>query len=221
MASSTSNLDLLSQSQYGKETTANELFNSGSPATLFGRRSSTALLVWHYYGGPMIVDGVLTIIANGSVTLSASATNYIEATRAGVVSKNTSAFTPGSIPLYTAVTDTTTVTASPGYTDYRAWAQPLHVTSKTSVAVTTQDVTLTAAQAACRYVTITGALTGNRSVIVPDNWEGIIYNTNTDTGGPWTTTIKTSAGSGEEVAKTKRAHLLADGTNVVRVTPDT
>ncbi len=191
-----------------------------SVGALFGRRSSSALLVWNFYGGPMQVDGVLTVIANGTVPsgLTANSTNYIEATRAGVVSKNVTAFTPGSIPLYTAVTDTTTVTS---YTDYRAWAQPLHVTSKVSVAVTAADVTLTAAQAACRYVTITGALTGNRAVIVPDNWEGIIYNTNTDTGGPWTTTIKTSAGSGEVVAKTKRAHLLADGTNVVRVTPDT
>lgn len=218
MASSTSNLDLLVQSQAGKETTANELFNSGSPATLFARRSSTALLVWQYYGGPMVVDGALTIIANGSVTLTASATNYIEATRAGVVSKNTTAFTPGSIPLYTAVTNATTVTLTPGYTDYRAWVQPLHVTSKASVAVTAADVTLTQAQAACRYLTTTGILTGNRSVIVPNDWEGIVYCNNT---GAFTTTVKTSGGTGIVVAQTKRANLLADGTNVVRVTPDT
>lgn len=222
MSSSTSNLDLVVQAQAGKETTANELWNSMSVGALFGRRrSTTTRLTWGYYGGPMVVDGTLTVIANGTVALSASATNYIEATRAGVVSTNTTAFTPGSIPLYTVVTDTTTVTVSPGYTDYRAWAQPLHVTSKIGVAVTTADVTLTAVQAACRYLTTTGALTGNRAVIVPNDWEGIVYNANTDTGGPWTTTFKTSAGAGIVVAKTKRAHLFADGTDVVRVTPDT
>lgn len=216
MASSTSNLDLLVQSQASKEVTANELWNSMSVGALFGRRSSSSLLVWNYYGGPMQVDGALTVIANGTVAggLTASTTNYIEATRAGVVSKNTTAFTPGSIPLYTAVTNATTVTS---YTDYRAWVTPNHVTSKASVVVTAADVTLTAAQAACRYLTTTGALTGNRAVIVPNDWEGIVYCNNT---GAFTTTFKTSAGAGIVVAQTKRAHLFADGTDVVRITAD-
>lgn len=214
MASSTSNLDLVSQGQATKEVTANELWNSMSPAALFARRSNSSLLSWHFYGGPVSVDGVLTVIANGNVALSASSTNYIEATRAGVVSKNTTGFTPGSIPLYTAVTDATAVTS---YTDYRAWAQPLHITSKASVAVTAADVTLTAAQAACRYLTTTGVLTGNRAVIVPNDWEGIAYCNNT---GAFTTTFKTAGGSGIVVAQTKRANLLADGTNVVRITAD-
>lgn len=216
MASSTSNLDLISESQAGKATTANELFNAGSPATLFGRRNSTSTgLTWGYYGGPMVVDGVLTTISNGTVSLSASTTNYVEATRAGVVSKNTTAFTPGQIPLYTVVTGASSVTS---YTDNRAWVQPEQLTSKTSVAVTSADVTLTQAQAACRYLTTTGAITGaNRNVVVPNDWEGIVYCNNT---GAFTTTFKTSGGSGVVVAQTKRAHLLADGTNVVRITAD-
>jgi len=216
MASSTSNLDLISESQAGKATTANELFNAGSPATLFGRRNSTSTgLTWGYYGGPMVVDGVLTTISNGTVSLSASTTNYVEATRAGVVSKNTTAFTPGQIPLYTVVTGASSVTS---YPDNRAWVQPEQVTSKTSVAVTSADVTLTQAQAACRYLTTTGAITGaNRNVVVPNDWEGIVYCNNT---GAFTTTFKTSGGSGVVVAQTKRAHLLADGTNVIRITAD-
>jgi hypothetical protein len=219
MASSTSNLDLISVSQASKEVTANALFNATSPTMLFGRRENTSGLNWYCYGGIMMVDGVLTVLANPSaVVLTASQTNYIEATRAGVVSARLTEFTPGRIPLYTAVTNTTTVTT---YTDYRTWVQPNHITSRVSVAVTTADVTLTNAQAACRYLTITGALTGNRAIIVPNDWEGIVYNTNTDTGGPWTTTFKTSAGTGIVVAKTTRAHLFADGTNVVRITADT
>lgn len=219
MASSTSNLDLILQAQASKEVTANAMFNATSPTMLFGRRDNTSGLNWYCYGGIMMVDGVPTVLDNpDAVALAASQTNYIEATRAGVVSSNTTAFTPGSIPLYTAVTNTTTVTS---YTDYRTWVQPNHITSRKSVAVTAADVTLTNAQAACRYLTVTGALTGNRAVIVPNEWEGVVYNSNTDTGGPWTTTFKTAAGTGIVVAKTTRAHLISDGTNVVRITPDT
>ena len=215
MASSTSHLDLLVSSQASKEVTANALFNAASTATLFGRRENTSGLNWYCYGGVMVVDGTVTVIANPSaVALTASSTNYIEATRAGVVSKNTTGFTPGAIPLYTAVTNTTTVTS---YTDYRVWAQPRHITSKASVTVTSANVTLTSAQAACRYLTINGLLTGDYSVIVPNDWEGVVYCNNT---GAFTTTIKTSAGSGIVVAQTKRALLFADGTNVVRLTAD-
>ena len=78
-------------------------------------------------------------------------------------------------------------------------------------------MTLTQAQTACRYLTTTGILTGNRNVIVPNEWEGIVYCSNT---GAFTTTFKTSAGTGVVVAQTKRAILLADGTNVVRITAD-
>jgi len=216
MASSTSNLDLVLQAQSRKESTANELWNSMSVGALFGRRNSTStLLTWGYYGGPMVVDGALTVIANGTVALTASQTNYVEATRAGVVSKNTTAFTPGQIPLYTVTTNATAVT---GYTDYRAWVTPPHVTSKASVAVTAADVTLTQAQAACRYLITTGVLTGNRSVIVPNDWAGTVFCNNT---GAFTTTFKTAAGAGVVVAQTKRAQLIADGTDVVRVTADT
>ena len=216
MASSASNLSLLVQSQSGKEATANALWNAMSQAALFSRYSSSGL-IWFYYGGTMIVDGVITQIANNTttgVTLSASATNYIEADRSGTVTKNTTGFTPGRIPLYTAVTNATTITS---YTDCRGQWQPLHIPSKTSVAVTAADVTLTQAQAACRYLTTTGILTGNRNVIVPNEWEGIVYCNNT---GAFTTTFKTAAGAGVVVAQTKRAILLADGTNVVRITAD-
>ncbi len=217
MASSTPNLDLIAQSQSSKEVTANALFDAGSPATLFGRRASLCSgLNWFYYGGVMLVDGVLTTISNNAaaLALTASATNYIEATRAGVVSKNTGGFTGGSIPLYTVVTGASSVTS---YTDQRAWVQPEHITSMTSVSVTTADVTLNDAQSRCSYLTTTGALTANRNVIVPNNWQGTVFCNNS---GAFTTTFKTAAGSGVMIAQGKRAILLADGTNVVRITSD-
>ncbi|EXI85743.1 MAG: hypothetical protein AW12_02221 [Candidatus Accumulibacter sp. BA-94] len=222
MASSTTNLDLIAQSQSSKEVTANALFDAGSPATLFGRRASLCSgLNWFYYGGVMMVDGVLTAIANNgaALVLSASTTNYIEATRAGVVSKNTVGFTGGSIPLYTVVTGASSVTS---YTDNRAWVTPAYLPSNGSVAVTAADVDLTipanADKTRCSYVTTTGALTANRNVIVPNSWQAVVFCNNS---GAFTTTFKTAAGSGVVVAQGKRAVLVADGTNVVRVTPDT
>ncbi len=95
---------------------------------------------------------------------------------------------------------------------------PTYLPGRASIAVTTADVTLMAAEARCRYVTTTGVLTGNRSVIVPDSWGSVVYCSNS---GAFATTFKTAAGSGVVVAQGKRALLLADGSNVVRVTPDT
>lgn len=215
MSNSTTLLDTISASQAGKEVTANAMFDAGSPAMIFGRRASTTTaLTWGYYGGRMLVDGVLTAIANGTVALSASTTNYVEATRAGVVSKNTTGFTAGSIPLYTIVTGASTVTS---YTDERSWVDPSYLTHDVSIAITTADVTATAAQARARRITLTGTLTGNRNLILPNNGEWIIYN---NTSGAFNVTVKTSAGSGIAVAQTKTAILYADGTNVVRVTAD-
>ena len=112
MSNSTTLLDTISTSQSQKEVTANAMFDAASQSMIFGRRASTTTaLTCGYYGGRMLVDGVLTAIANGTVALTASTTNYVEATRAGVVSKNTTGFTAGQIPLYTIVTGTASVTS--------------------------------------------------------------------------------------------------------------
>lgn len=215
MSDSTTLLDTISASQASKEVTANAMLDAASPAMIFGRRgSTTTALTWGYYGGRILLDGVRTSIANGTVALTASTTNYVEATRAGVVSKNTTGFTAGRIPLYIIVTGTATITS---YTDERAWVNPRHITHDVSFAVTAADVTATAAQARARYITTTGVLTGNRNVILPDQGEWIIFCNNT---GAFTTTFKTSAGTGIVVAQGKRAIVYGDGTNIVRVTAD-
>lgn len=212
MASSTTNLDTISVSQAGKETTANEMFDALSPASLFGRRASTcAGLTWGYYGGPIMVDGVATAIANGTVALTTAATNYIEATRAGVVSANTTAFTAGRVPLYTAVAGASTVTS---YTDHRPWAALPGVTSRLSKSVAgSSNVTLTAAEARVDAIALTGALTGSIDVIVPNGPQAWIVTNGTT--GSFAVTVKTSAGTGVVVVQGLSAVLLADGTNVV------
>ncbi len=104
----------------------------------------------------------------------------------------------------------------------RAWVAPGCLPSNDSVAVTAADVDLTAPanadKARCAYLTPTGALTANRNVIVPNGWQGTVFCNNS---GAFTTTFKTAARGGVVVAQGKRAMLLADGTKVVRVTPDT
>lgn len=212
MSNSTTLLDTISASQAAKEATANAMLDAASPAMIFGRRASTcSALTWGFYGGRMLVDGVLTAIANGTVALTASTTNYVEATRAGVVSKNTTGFTAGQIPLYTIVTGTATVTS---YTDERTWVAPYYISQEVAITVTTADVTLSAAQARGEYISASGTLTGNRNVIVPDRGEWEVYN---GCAGAFTLTVKTSGGSGVVIAAGDRALLRADGTNVVTI----
>lgn len=216
MSDINSNLDLVGEQDAGKATRVNGLIDAGSPSTLFGRRQALCSgLNWFYYGGVLLVDGTPTTIANNALVLTANATNYIEATRAGVVSSNTTGFTAGRLPLYQVVTGSSTVTS---YTDVRSFAVALPTqTSRASLAVTTADVTLSAVQSRCRYLTTTGALTADRAVIVPTDWEGIVYNSST---GAYNLTVKTAAGTGVVVGQGKRATLLADGVNVVRITAD-
>lgn len=217
MSNSTTNLDLISVSQASKETTGNALLDAASPAMLFGRRASTTTaLTWGFYGGRMLVDGVLTAIANGTVALTASLTNYVEATRAGVVSANTTAFTPGSIPLYTIVAGASTITS---YTDERAWVTPPAIAGRLALAMSDANTTLTAAQARNQILEFTGTLTAGRDIIVPDGaQQWTVFN---NTTGGFALTVKTTAGSGIAIAAAKRAIVYADGTNVVRVTADT
>jgi hypothetical protein len=215
MASSTTNLDTLSSSQAQKEVTANALFDAGSPATLFGRRASTTSgLTWGYYGGILTVDGVLTSISNGTVALSASTTNYVESNRAGTVSKNTTGFTAGRIPLYTIVTGASSVTS---YTDHRLAVPPS--TGRLVKAMDDANKTLTAAEARCQIIECTGALTALRDVVVPlDPQQWTVF---ANTSGGYGVQVIGASGTGITVADGKRAIVYADGTNVVRVTADT
>ena len=218
MANLTTNLDQILSTQSAKETTANAVLDAESPASLFGRHaSSSAALTWAYYGGTISVDGALTQIANGSLSLTASTTCYVESDRTGSVSFNTSGFTAGRIPLYQITTGASTVT---NYIDYRCWGANEPITGRLNVSVAGgSNVTLTRAQAACDILEFTGALTANIQIIVPlavDKW--VVYN---GTSGAFTLTVIGPTGAGVAVAQGKRAIVYADGTNIVRVTPDT
>lgn len=219
MANSTTHLDTLAVSQAAKEATANALFDAASPAALFGRRASTSTgLTWGFYGGRMLVDGVLSTISNGTVALAASQTNYVEATRAGSVSANTSAFTAGRVPLYTVVTGASTVTS---YTDERVWAAPLGADHRAAVSITSDaNRTLSAQEARARLLAVTStvSLTATRNLVVPLGPQWWIV-TNATTGAQSLQVIGAS-GTGITIANGKTALVAADGTNVIRLTAD-
>ena len=211
--------DYIAEGQSQKEVTANGYFDASSPSILFGRRASTTgLLTWGFYGGEMLVDGVLTAIGNSSLGLTASATNFVEATRSGSVSSNTTGFTAGRIPLYEVVTSATTVTS---YTDRRAWVQPLHVAGLLSRSMTADaNITLTAAEARNQVLrfTSTVSLTATRDVIVPLAPQ--IWTVSNETNGAQSLRFIGLSGTGITVANARRAIIFSDGTNIVRATAD-
>lgn len=84
---------------------------------------------------------------------------------------------------------------------------------ETTFTVTTADVTLTETQYRNRRIQITGTLTGNRSLILPAlNREWVIDN---QTGGSFTVTAKTAAGSGVVCPQKFITEVMGDGGNIV------
>ncbi|MBN8461613.1 MAG: hypothetical protein J0M01_02170 [Dechloromonas sp.] len=122
MPNSTTHLDTIIQGQGSQDLKANALFDAIGPASLYGRRASTCSgLIWGYYGGNVSkATGGMDQIANGTLTLTVSTTNYIVANKeTGAVSVSTATTNWNSADywrLYSAVTGTATVTS---YTDAR------------------------------------------------------------------------------------------------------
>lgn len=186
----------------------------GTVGILFQRRASTTTAItWGYHGGTMMVDGVLTTIANSTVNLTNNSTNYIEATRTGTVSANTTAFTAGRIPLYEAVTASNVIT---GYTDRRPWTQPQFVQGRLIRSFASDaNIVLTAAEARNQIMEFTSgvSLTATRSVQVPlsaQQWT--VYN---NTSGGQAIQVIGASGSGVIIQNKQRLLIYADGTNVV------
>ena len=214
MANSTTNIDGIVNGQLSQDLTANAFFDSVSPAATYGRRASTSSgTTWGYYGGPVRIAGAMTTIANGTVTLSASLTNYVEAhPDTGAVSKNTTAFTPGYLPLYEVVVGSAAPTS---WTDKR---QSYVLNDTLALALTDANTTLTQAQAAPALLTFTGTLTNTRDIVVPlvGRRQWAVYN-----GTGQSLRFIGASGTGITVATLKHAIVRSDGTNIVRVTADT
>lgn len=214
MPDSTTHLDTIIQGQGSQDIKANALFDALGQVSLYGRRSSTSSgVTWGYYGGKVRLAGGVNSISNGTLSLTQSATNYVQAhPDTGTISANTTAFTAGYLPLYTVVVGASTVTS---YTDHRG-ATVLNDT----LAKTLSDAayTLTQAEAAPSVLTFTGTLTATRNITVPlvGKRQWTVYN-----GTGQSLQFIGATGTGVTVASGRRAVVYSDGTNVVRVTPDT
>lgn len=215
--------DTIPSSMASAEVIANALFHAMSQGALFGRRDSTTSgLTWGWYGGRVYIDGVATDIDAdhvGTVTLTASSTNYVEVNRAGTVSVNTTAFSADKAPLYVVTTGASSVAE---YIDHRDPYLLQAFFAGRGYGFATQAMgdanqTLAFAKAICATIECTGALTAQRDVIVPTIKRQWTFYANVTGAG---IQVKTSGGAGIVVALGKRAILECDGTNVVRVTAD-
>lgn len=110
---STNQLAQIETGQAQKEATANELFAAASPAMLFAMNATTTIgLTWGYYGGRFNS----ALISNGTVSLTASTTNYVVANRStGAVTASTATTNwdnaAGYTRLYKVTTDADHATA--------------------------------------------------------------------------------------------------------------
>ncbi|SDR47027.1 hypothetical protein [Paraburkholderia tuberum] len=122
MSNSTTLIDQISSTQATKEVLVNANFDAASPAMIWGRHASaTSGLTWGYYGGCFYTStSGAQSFSNGTVTLTASTTNYVYANATtGAVGVATTGFPAGAIPLYSVVTNASGVTS---YTDVRSYA---------------------------------------------------------------------------------------------------
>lgn len=210
--------DEISVNQNQPSVPANTNLAAVFPGALFGRRGApyTTGLTFAYYGGILRVDGTDVAIANGTVTLTGSTTNYVEATRAGVVSANTSGFTAGRIPICTVVT-TSSTQGTP--TEYRAPAPPPYIGSLLAKTWPSDaNYTLTAAEARADIISLSGgSLSTTRNLVVPLNGKWTVVN---GTSGGQSIQVIGASGTGITIATGKTAIVYGDGTNILRATAD-
>lgn len=120
-------------------------------------QDSSAGLNFAYKAGRFHNGLAVVNVGASSITLSPSTTNYIEVDRAGTVSKNTSGFTSGRLPLFTVVTGTgsiSTVTVK----------KPL----MTLIGPAGVNAEMLSAAAATRAISLpVGTVSATRTVLIP------------------------------------------------------
>lgn len=217
MADSTTPFGTIATGQGNQTAKANALLDAVAPVAVYGYKyATTSGLTLGYHGGKITVNGVVTTIADGTLALTASTTNYVEANPAtGAVTKNTTAYTPGYWRIGRAVTGTGSITT--WYDDrYVGFGQQTRLLTKAFPS--DANYTLTAAEADVDVISITaGTITTTRDIIVPiafpKTW--IVKNNTAQS-----VRIIGATGTGITIATIKAAMVMADGTNVIRLTAD-
>lgn len=181
---------------------------AAGPGRAFGLKGSTTVgLTFGYYGGQVAVDGVVTAIADGTVLLTASQTNYVERTAAGVVSANVAGFSADKIPLYQIVTD---VSGIQSIADKRS--DGVYRGRSVVNVAGGANVVLTRDQLDAPVIELQGLITANIDIVFPAikrAW--IVYN---NTTGAFVATLKVVGQTGVVVPQTKRSLVYCDATDV-------
>jgi hypothetical protein len=217
MSDSTTPFGTVSTSQGNQTAKANGLWDAVCPVAIYGLKyATTSGLTLGYHGGKISVNGVVTTIADGTLSLTASTTNYVEANPStGAVSKNTSGYTPGYWRVGRAVTGTASITT--WYDDrFLNFAQQTRMLTKAFPS--DANYTLLAAEVDVDVIKVSsGTITTTRDLIVPITFprKWCVVN-----GNAQSVRIIGSSGTGITIATGKAATVMADGTNVIRLTAD-
>lgn len=186
---------------------------AGAVGRAFGVKPSTTNgLTLGYYGGVVLVDGVLTNVADDTVVLTGSQTNYVERTKAGVVSANIVGFSADKQPLHTIITDASGITS---ITDARGGIE--YSGKLTKSVAGGANVTLSAAECRNEIIELTGVLTADISVIFPAlkrMW--LIHNA---TSGGYSVTAKVNGQPGVVLGADSREIVFGNGTDIEQATP--
>lgn len=196
---------------------ANALFDASAPVAIYARKYATTTgLTLGYHGGKISVNGVVTVIADGTLALTASTTNYVEANPStGAVTKSVTAYTPGYWRIGRAVTGTASITT---WYDDRFLNFGQQTRMLTRAFPTDANYTALAAEVDVDVINISaGVVTATRDFIVPiafpKQWT-VINNT------AQSVRVIGATGTGITIATLKTAIVMADGTNVRRLTAD-
>lgn len=214
MADSSTSIPQILQSQAQKEVLANALFDAGSPAMLYARNAVASLgLVWGYLGGRIYVNGAPVVIANGTLTLAANLTHYLEVGINGAVTSNTSGFSADRVPLYRVQTGQSSVI---NYEDHRS---PLLLQrlcyGRAVVPLNDADLVLTLMQALCHSLEFSGSLAARRSITVPAVARQWIVAASTSGGfGIQLKAAAAAAGASVTLADGQRKLVECDGLNL-------
>lgn len=98
--------------------------------TLDENPATTTGLTWGYKDGQIRIDNSVVSVTASTIALTDDATNYVEVNTSGTVTKNTSAFTSGYIPVREIVCASGVQTDS---TDKRSWFNTMPIASTAEV----------------------------------------------------------------------------------------
>jgi hypothetical protein len=189
---------------------------TGTPAapTATAGTNTTQLATTAFVQTALPVASSTTPAMDGTATIGVS-TTYA---RADHIHPTDTTRAPLASPTFTGTPAAPTAAAGTNTTQMATTAYVYAATTAAaSISTTGGSTTLTAAQYGNPILLVTGTLTSNATLVVPNNGAWTVANRTT---GAFTLTVKTSAGTGIVIDQGTNNEVIADGTNVVQSTTD-